>query len=108
MRKFFFFLFILNFVSLFAQKATIKGILKDSKTNETLIGVNISVDSITGTTTNEDGEAKIIAQLIESQGYGGAKMQNPTTQESRVKPLPPKTATTNDSRGPQMKTEATN
>lgn len=59
MRKIFFFLFILNFVSLFAQKATIKGILKDSKTNETLIGVNISVDSITGTTTNEDGSYEL-------------------------------------------------
>lgn len=59
MRKIFFFLFILNFVSVFAQKATIKGILKDSKTNETLIGVNISVDSITGTTSNEDGSYEL-------------------------------------------------
>jgi iron complex outermembrane receptor protein len=59
MRKILFFLFILNFVPAFAQKATLKGILKDSKTNETLIGVNISVDSINGTTTNEDGSYEL-------------------------------------------------
>jgi transcriptional regulator with XRE-family HTH domain len=56
--------------------------------------------------TQTPEEAKMIAQLIESQGYGGAKMQNPTHQESREKIVPPKPTTTNDSRGPQMKPEA--
>lgn len=55
--------------------------------------------------TQTPEETKIIAQLIESQGYGGAKMQNTAPQESREKSITPKAATTIDSRGPQMKTE---
>jgi transcriptional regulator with XRE-family HTH domain len=55
--------------------------------------------------TQTPEEAKIIAQLIESQGYGGAKMQGATVPESREKNVIVKTTPTNDSRGPQMKAE---
>ncbi len=47
-------------IQIFAQKATIKGILRDSKSNETLIGVNISIENSTiGTTTNEEGNYEL-------------------------------------------------
>ncbi|MFN8348612.1 MAG: helix-turn-helix transcriptional regulator [Spirosomataceae bacterium] len=55
--------------------------------------------------TQTPEEAKIIAQLIESQGYGGAKMQNPTAQESREKPVVTKSSPTIESRTPAMKQE---
>ena len=55
--------------------------------------------------TQTPEESKIIAQLIESQGYGGAKMQNTTAQESREKPVVTKSAPINDSRAPQVKQE---
>lgn len=59
MKKILLFIFISNFIQVFAQKATLKGILKDSKSNETLIGVNVSIDSTQGTTTDIDGKYEL-------------------------------------------------
>ncbi|MFN8283466.1 MAG: TonB-dependent receptor [Chitinophagales bacterium] len=42
-----------------AQNAIIKGILKDSKSQETLIGVNISIDSTNGTISDVDGKYEL-------------------------------------------------
>lgn len=55
--------------------------------------------------TQTPEEAKIIAQLIESQGYGGSKMQGATVSESREKNITAKSTPINDSRSPQMKAE---
>lgn len=55
-------LLFLVFISIqtFAQKATLKGTLTDSKSNETLIGVNISVENTTlGTTSDENGKYEL-------------------------------------------------
>lgn len=41
------------------QNATLKGTLKDSKTNEPLIGVNVSLDSLNGTITDIDGNYEL-------------------------------------------------
>jgi iron complex outermembrane receptor protein len=49
-------------IQAFAQKATIKGTLKDSKTQETLIGVNVSVDSLNGTITDIDGKYELTVE----------------------------------------------
>jgi iron complex outermembrane receptor protein len=57
-----FFLLLVSFISVqaFAQKGTLKGVIKDAKSNETLIGVNVSVEnSTTGSITNEDGKYEL-------------------------------------------------
>ena len=57
-----FFLLLISFISVqtFAQKGTLKGVIKDAKSNETLIGVNVSVEnSTTGSITNEDGKYEL-------------------------------------------------
>ena len=60
MKKIFFtYCFLLISLFGFAQKATIKGTLKDSKTKETLIGVNVSIDSLNGTVTDMDGKYEL-------------------------------------------------
>ncbi|MDB5226114.1 MAG: TonB-dependent receptor [Bacteroidota bacterium] len=60
MKKIFLFLLISNFIQMYAQNATVKGVLKDSKTNETLIGVNVALsDSSTGTTSDVDGKYEL-------------------------------------------------
>ncbi|MBK9329127.1 MAG: carboxypeptidase-like regulatory domain-containing protein [Sphingobacteriales bacterium] len=47
-------------ISLYAQNAVLKGTLKDSKSNETLIGVNIAVENNTaGTTSDVDGRYEL-------------------------------------------------
>lgn len=46
-------------IQLYAQKSIIKGILRDSKTQESLIGVNVSVDSLNGTITDIDGKYEL-------------------------------------------------
>ena len=52
----FLFAFLLS-LNTFAQKGTIKGVVKDAKSNEPLIGINVTLQSATtGTTTNEQGE----------------------------------------------------
>ena len=43
-------------IQLYAQKPTVKGTLRDSKTQEALIGVNISIDSLNGTISDIDGK----------------------------------------------------
>lgn len=53
-------------------------------------------------------EAQIITQLIENQGYGGAKVSNVTTPELREKNHPNKISTSLDSRSIQIKPEAGN
>lgn len=56
MKKTAFILLFLSGFTLFAQNATLKGTIKDSKSNELLIGVNVSVEnSTTGTTSDENG-----------------------------------------------------
>ena len=60
MKKIHLLLFITLLSQVFAQKATVKGTLSDSKSNETLIGVNISIENSTvGTTTNEEGNYEL-------------------------------------------------
>ena len=60
MKRLLLLLSVFNFTVLHAQKATLKGTLTDSKTNETLIGVNISVENSTiGTTSNEEGNYEL-------------------------------------------------
>nr|MBA3706814.1 carboxypeptidase-like regulatory domain-containing protein [Bacteroidota bacterium] len=63
-------------VALFAQSRTIKGTVKDSKTNETLPGVTVLVEGTTTATTtdvkgeytiNVEGEGKKL--IISSVGY---------------------------------------
>jgi len=44
---------------LFAQKATLKGIVTDYKTRETLVGVNIILNETQGVTTDIDGKYEI-------------------------------------------------
>lgn len=57
MKKFFCFLFMTVFLQAYAQKGIIKGIIKDAKDNEALIGVNVSVENNTiGATSDEDGK----------------------------------------------------
>jgi outer membrane receptor protein involved in Fe transport len=46
---------LISFGSAFAQKATIKGKVTDSKSKETLIGVNVVLSDNTGAATNIDG-----------------------------------------------------
>ena len=59
MKKISLLLLICSCIQLYAQKATIKGILKDSKSQETLIGVNVSIDSLNGTITDIDGKYEL-------------------------------------------------
>ena len=42
----------------FSQNGNITGVVKDSKTKETLVGVNIVVNTKTGTITDIDGKYK--------------------------------------------------
>ena len=57
--------------------------------------------------TQSPEEAQIITQLIENQGYGGAKVSNITTPELREKNAATKVSTTADSRAIQHKPEPT-
>jgi outer membrane cobalamin receptor len=59
-KSIFTFCILLISITISAQNATIKGTLKDSKTLEPLIGVNISIDSLNGTTTDIEGKYEII------------------------------------------------
>jgi len=69
-------MFILLQVAVFAQGRTIKGTVKDSKTNETLPGVTVLVvGTTTATTTNEKGQFSINVEgegkklILSSVGY---------------------------------------
>ncbi len=53
-------------------------------------------------------EAQIITQLIENQGYGGAKVSNVTTPELRERNHSNKISTSLDSRSIQIKPEMSN
>jgi len=57
MKKYYFLLLItiIPFLSTFSQKATISGTVRDFKTNETLVGVNVVFSPTKGVTTNENG-----------------------------------------------------
>jgi len=55
--------------------------------------------------TQTPEEDKIIAKLIENQGYGGAKLQSQTAPELREKEKPNKITATVDSRSSQIKQE---
>ncbi len=56
MKRFFYFFFFLSVsIHLKAQNALIKGYVKDSNTNEHLIGVNIILNNKSGVKTNEEG-----------------------------------------------------
>ena len=56
MKNFFLLLVSIISVQVFAQKGTLKGSIKDAKSNEALIGVNVSVENSTiGSITNEAG-----------------------------------------------------
>lgn len=60
MKKLLLLFLITHLFSAFAQKATIKGILTDSKTSEALIGVNVSTeDSTVGSITDTDGKYEL-------------------------------------------------
>lgn len=59
-------------LSIFAQKATVKGTLKDSKTLEPLIGVNVSIDSLNGTITDIDGKYEL---TIDPKKYTKVKIK---------------------------------
>jgi iron complex outermembrane receptor protein len=61
MKKIFLFLLIASFMQSFAQKGTIKGVIKDAKDkNEALIGVNVSVENNTaGATSDENGKYEL-------------------------------------------------
>lgn len=54
---------------------------------------------------NTPEEEKIILKLIENQGYGGAKVQDVTAQESHEKSTHTKYTATNDSRKHQIVVE---
>lgn len=56
--------------------------------------------------TQTPEEAKIIVQLIESQGYGGSKMQSTTPSESREKSIMPKASPIIDSKTISVKQES--
>ena len=51
-----FFIFHLN---IFSQNAKVFGVISDSTSNETLIGVNVVLENGTGTATNIDGRYEI-------------------------------------------------
>jgi outer membrane receptor protein involved in Fe transport len=56
MRKIFTVLFFITIsASVFSQSAYIKGVITDSKTNETIVGASIIIDDSTGTTTDVNG-----------------------------------------------------
>ncbi|WP_041341450.1 helix-turn-helix transcriptional regulator [Runella slithyformis] len=55
--------------------------------------------------TQSPEEAQIITQLIENQGYGGAKVSNVTTPELREKNYSHKLSGSSDSRAVQIKPE---
>ncbi len=60
MKKLSLVLILCSSISLFAQNAVLKGTLKDSKSNETLIGVNVAVENNTaGTTSDVDGKYEL-------------------------------------------------
>ena len=60
MRQIFLFIIISSFIEVFAQTTLIKGVVRDSKSNETLIGVNVSTeDSTIGSTTDVDGKYEL-------------------------------------------------
>ena len=51
-----YFLFLFSIYSFSQEKFTISGIIKDANSNETIIGVNVSIPELkTGITTNEYG-----------------------------------------------------
>ena len=54
--SFFLFLYFTAFLPVMGQKATIKGVVTDSKTKEALFGVNVAVGPATGMTTDMDGK----------------------------------------------------
>lgn len=57
--------------------------------------------------TQSPEEAHIITQLIENQGYGGAKVSNVTAPDLRERNQVAKISTTADSRNAQNKPEVT-
>jgi hypothetical protein len=60
MKKLLFILFISSSVQLFAQKSNVSGTIKEITKNETLIGVNVSVQNSTiGTTSDLDGKYEL-------------------------------------------------
>jgi hypothetical protein len=60
MKKLLFIVFISSSVQLFAQKSTVSGTIKEISKNETLIGVNVSVQNSTiGTTSDLDGKYEL-------------------------------------------------
>jgi outer membrane receptor protein involved in Fe transport len=60
MKKLSLILIVCSCLSSFAQEAVLKGILKDSKSNETLIGVNIAVENSTvGAVSDVDGKYEL-------------------------------------------------
>ncbi|MCC6517162.1 MAG: carboxypeptidase-like regulatory domain-containing protein [Chitinophagales bacterium] len=53
-------LLFISCIQMYAQQATIKGTLKDAKTNEILIGVNVTIENTTnGTTSDIDGHYEL-------------------------------------------------
>lgn len=53
-------LLFISCIQMYAQQATIKGTLKDVKTNEILIGVNVTIENTTnGTTSDIDGHYEL-------------------------------------------------
>lgn len=57
MKKSILLLLLFSILQVYAQKGTVKGEIKDAKNNETLIGVNVSIENSTnGTITNEEGK----------------------------------------------------
>ncbi|MBK8353229.1 MAG: TonB-dependent receptor [Saprospirales bacterium] len=60
MKKLLFIVFISSSVQLFAQKSNVSGTIKEITKNETLIGVNVSVQNSTiGTTSDLDGKYEL-------------------------------------------------
>jgi len=54
-----FFFISTYYINIYAQDATIKGKIRDIKTKETLVGVNISLSNKTGTSSDINGDYKL-------------------------------------------------
>lgn len=85
-------MFLLSF-SVQAQNAIVQGIITDDKTGESLVGVNVSIDSITGISTDVNGFYKLelpAANYTITYTYIGYK-----TQTKNVSLAPGETITLN-------------
>lgn len=74
MKKLSFLILVFICFQAIGQNTIVKGTLKDSKSNEPLIGVNVSLDSLNGTITDIDGNYELSIDPAKSKTPGNAKI----------------------------------